>query len=451
MNPYSSTEAREGGKSLQGLGAKSVIYQQHDTQTPGSEHSVNISSSLSLDSTSPRVNLSTPAVWSDVPLLPSQLLESYKVAPAPSHLFTERVPVALKSEPEPAVDEFWFQEAPGQRDLSFSTVANEMINKSLGRQPGGTSVVEPDSILGESGRLYHGYKDGKYLLPNDAAEQDRLDLQHAIWRLVLDGWLALAPLTTPPKFVLDIGTGTGIWANEFAEQNPSSYVIGTDLSAIQPNPAVPNCSFIKDDAEEKWCFPHPDPDHATPGSDGNSQRWISFDYVHLRMMLTCFDDTRVVIGQAFDNMTPGGWVEFQDTAFEFFQANKSFAGNAIMRWAEGCNRGMEAIGRDGMKVYKYKGWLEDAGFTDVVHRHVWTPVSPWAEDRKFRNIGAWSQSNLYDGAKGIGWRLLKAAGMGPEQIEHLIVEVRRELRLRDNNVYGLCHVVYGRKPFSEGE
>ncbi|KAK9782961.1 putative Methyltransferase domain-containing protein [Seiridium cardinale] len=140
-------------------------------------------------------------------------------------------------------------------------------------------------------------------------------------------------------------------------------------------------------------------------------------------------------------MTPGGWVEFQDTAFEFFQANKSFAGNAIMRWAEGCNRRMEAIGGDGMKAYKYKAWLEDAG-------HVWTPVSPWAEDRKFRNIGAWSQSKLYDGAKGIGWRLLKASGMGPEQIEQLIVEVRQELRLRESHVYGLCHVVYGRKPLS---
>lgn len=32
-----------------------------------------------------------------------------------------------------------------------------------------------------------------------------------------------------------------------------------------------------------------------------------------------------------------------------------------MRWADGCNRGMEAIGRDGMKVYKYKAWLEEIG------------------------------------------------------------------------------------------
>lgn len=49
------------------------------------------------------------------------------------------------------------------------------------------------------------------------AEQNRLDTQHASFRMILDGWLALAPFTSPPAFVLDIGTGTGIWATEFGE------------------------------------------------------------------------------------------------------------------------------------------------------------------------------------------------------------------------------------------
>lgn len=40
--------------------------------------------------------------------------------------------------------------------------------------------------------------------------------------------LALAPVISPAH-VLDIGTGTGIWAIEFAEQNPESLVVGTDL------------------------------------------------------------------------------------------------------------------------------------------------------------------------------------------------------------------------------
>lgn len=69
-----------------------------------------------------------------------------------------------------------------------------------------------------------------YSLPNDGEEQTRLDMQHTLWEMVLDGALGLAPVCDKsPSYVLDIGTGTGVWANDFAERNPTSGVIGTDL------------------------------------------------------------------------------------------------------------------------------------------------------------------------------------------------------------------------------
>ena len=68
----------------------------------------------------------------------------------------------------------------------------------------------------ENGRRYQSYRDGAYTLPNDEEEQERLDLYHHIWLLILDGELFVAPLENPRK-VLDIGTGTGIWAMDFAE------------------------------------------------------------------------------------------------------------------------------------------------------------------------------------------------------------------------------------------
>jgi len=67
--------------------------------------------------------------------------------------------------------------------------------------------------------------------------------------MTMENKLHLAPILNP-KNVLDIATGTGIWAIEFgnypernaftiinslpAEQYPSSQVFGTDLSPIQP-------------------------------------------------------------------------------------------------------------------------------------------------------------------------------------------------------------------------
>jgi len=49
------------------------------------------------------------------------------------------------------------------------------------------------------------------------AEQDRLDLQHHMLLIMLNGKLLLAPISPHVQDVLDIGTGTGIWAIEFGK------------------------------------------------------------------------------------------------------------------------------------------------------------------------------------------------------------------------------------------
>lgn len=64
-------------------------------------------------------------------------------------------------------------------------------------------------------------------------ELDRLDLQHHVITLLLNGELHMAPLHNPED-VLDIGTGTGIWAIEMADRYPHARIVGTDLSPVQP-------------------------------------------------------------------------------------------------------------------------------------------------------------------------------------------------------------------------
>lgn len=92
----------------------------------------------------------------------------------------------------------------------------------------------------ENGRRYHSYREGEYVLPNDEAEQDRQDILHHVRNLVLDGALYRAPLKADIQRALDIGTGTGIWAIDFADQFPTAEVIGTDLSPIQPSKCLRN-------------------------------------------------------------------------------------------------------------------------------------------------------------------------------------------------------------------
>ena len=94
-----------------------------------------------------------------------------------------------------------------------------------------TSSIENYPI--ENGRRYHAFKDGKYFLPNDESEQDRLDLSHHMFKITMGDKLYLAPIGKPAT-VLDIGTGTGIWAIEMGDNFPDAEILGTDLSPTQP-------------------------------------------------------------------------------------------------------------------------------------------------------------------------------------------------------------------------
>jgi pyruvate/2-oxoglutarate dehydrogenase complex dihydrolipoamide acyltransferase (E2) component len=68
----------------------------------------------------------------------------------------------------------------------------------------------------ENGRRYHKFREGSYNFPNDDSEQDREDMKHAMM-VNLCQRLHFADLGDKAgngMNVLDMGTGTGIWAIE---------------------------------------------------------------------------------------------------------------------------------------------------------------------------------------------------------------------------------------------
>ena len=157
---------------------------------------------------------------------------------------------------------------------------------------------------------------GKYMLPNDEAEQDRLDLHHHIFGLTLGGRLFRAPITVSPERVLDFGTGaiylsfrmlamaeayltcpgTGIWAVDFADEFPEATVVGPDLSPIQPDLVPPNLHFYVDDVESDWVY------------DSHE----AFDFIHGRSMGGSISNWERLCAQAFEHLKPGGWIELQE-------------------------------------------------------------------------------------------------------------------------------------------
>lgn len=87
----------------------------------------------------------------------------------------------------------------------------------------------------------------------------------------MDGQLHLAPFTpeNPPTKILDIGTGTGLWAVEMGDEYPSAHIIGTDLSPVQPALVPPNVRFFVEDSYVLPSFnPPPYPNMPTGQKNG---------------------------------------------------------------------------------------------------------------------------------------------------------------------------------------
>ncbi len=61
---------------------------------------------------------------------------------------------------------------------------------------------------------YHYFRHGKYPIPNDDIEQNREDMKHAMVMELTDGKLYNAPIGANPQRMVDLGTGTGLWAIE---------------------------------------------------------------------------------------------------------------------------------------------------------------------------------------------------------------------------------------------
>jgi len=280
----------------------------------------------------------------------------------------------------------------------------------------------------ENGRTFHRYKDGKYALPNDAVEQDRLDLQHHMLLIMLDDRLHLAPIEPNLQNVLDVGTGTGIWAIEFAQRYPSASVIGSDLSPIQPEYVPPNCQFEIDDAEDDWMYTK------------------KFDFVHMRGMMTCFSNPRSILAKAYEALEPGGYLEMQDSVFPMHCHDSTLEGTALDIWGKACVEAAAKIGRPWTNTPNYKGWMEELGFEKVQEKIFEVPTSTWPKGAKQKELGLWWQADLLDALSASMRILTKGLGWEPMEVERLLVDVRRDIKNRAVHAYMPIHIVWGRKP-----
>lgn len=203
-------------------------------------------------------------------------------------------PQSPKSESGALLGAHWLQQGlPADDTDADSTLGDEVESSTASIS---SSILNYRNI---NGRTYHSdsVMDGEYWGPNDSKHMEMLDIFYHAIDMMLEGKLHQAPLSANIQNAVDIGTGSGLWAIDFADKYTNCYVVGTDISPVQPSWVPPNLQFEIDDATKEWTFRE---DH--------------FDYIHMQLMNGAFESLDHIYSQAFQCCKPGGWFEHVDVS-----------------------------------------------------------------------------------------------------------------------------------------
>lgn len=309
------------------------------------------------------------------------------------------------------------------RESSRSEVSTRNESESIDDEREGSSTFSLKSsqqylFQKRHGRTYHTFSAHRdYLLPNDEPEKDRMDMQ--FWAIIeiLGNRYFHAPIADNPQDILDIGTGTGMWAIEVAEQYPNASIIGTDLSPIQPTWVPPNVTFeLHDCLQYPWGF---------------SRR---FDLIHTQLLNGfAVKDWHEFYTECFRNLKPGGWVESHECDLMLFSDDNSIPNNsAVIRWLnlwdQGAGRGFRITGAQLGDI------MRRAGFIDVVVKRLKMPIGVW--DKTQLNAGMLSFTAVTEHMDGLSMRVfMEKLGMTEEEMRCYTNPALREMRSKDFHSY----------------
>ncbi|KAJ4364314.1 hypothetical protein N0V85_009293 [Neurospora sp. IMI 360204] len=321
----------------------------------------------------------------------------------------------------------------GQQEL------DEDNDSTLGSDADSSTASIASSILhyrNVLGRTYHSdsVTDTEYWGPNDAKANEMLDILHEAMVKLFDGKLYTSPLNEKEiENAIDIGTGTGVWAIDFADDHPNCNVIGTDISPIQPSWVPPNARFVIDDATKEWTYEE-----------------NYFDFIHLRFMTGIIKDWDALYKEAYKCAKPGAWIEHLDTDASWSCFDGTMPDDsAIAQWGPIWR---EVGGKTGIEFnlassdLMEKG-MENAGFTNITSEDHWVPISPWSDDPKMKELGLYQSVAVTHDIEGFLVYLAPTyLGWTQKEIANYAAAVRREFRER--KIHGIVkwRMVRAQKP-----
>lgn len=252
-----------------------------------------------------------------------------------------------------------------------------------------------------SGGGQRSRRTGSYILPQHATEVDRLDIQHYALREAL-GSNYQAPLERPER-MLDVGTGTGLWAYELCAEYQEAVVVGLDLQPSKPERPA-NFRFVRANLLA-----------GLPFVDG------SFDFVHQRLLMAGvpLKSWAAVVADLARVLRPGGWLQLVETA-----PGPESAGPATERLFDLIRRLGRQVGLDttGIVYRSMDRYLARAGLTSVEVTHVPVRCGEWGG-----TVGSLMASDLRALFTRLGPVFQAQFGVGDDEIRGLVSTSLQEL------------------------
>ena len=271
--------------------------------------------------------------------------------------------------------------------------------------------------------------------------------------LLCDAHLHFAPLVQP-KRILDIGTGTGIWAIQMAEQYPESTIWGTDLSPIQPSWYVESSSFRSSVAKLPG-FLIMSGSRSTTSKHQNGvgpttiliiyiqgSCWLQQDHgaawyerpfsePSIRLYIVC---THIAIVR---HIKPGGYFEMQELDPRFRSDDGSLREDSnVSYWSRIICEASASYNRPIPEYTEYIKWFEKAGFVDVKRIYLKSPTNTWPKDPSLKEVGKFQLLAHVEGLEGISLGLMtRQLGWKADEVKVLMAKVRPELKDRSVHSY----------------
>lgn len=203
-------------------------------------------------------------------------------------------------------------------------------------------------------------------------------------------------------------------------------MLGIDIEPVEPPYLVSNCHFQIRDATEEW--------------DLNT----TFDFVHVRMLGDLTEKQRL-IQAIYDNLNPGGWVEFTEWIVVLESPNNSLDNTSFQKWNRLISQGKcsfniftsptntDCVGLQdlGSSIYyptQYKPLLRKAGFENITVTKNGAPTNAWLPGKKLRKIGNMMTKNWIAILEPLTSPVLTSGlGWSDADVKTLLANVKKEI------------------------